>query len=254
MRNHTLPPSGWNAFNLIAGVCSIAGFFIAMPATDPTRSHATVLGLLSCGLLAALLHGAAWSTAEKIFQWEFGGGDGVRMPTGWEAIVLSLSMTLPLMVAPIAGQLLFPFFFDSQLVHVTVPRNHFIGSLAIIVLAAAGHVLLYGTPTLRFVGLKNLIFPIGASPNIPVAITMELIYGVIHFSTIAVSYRYIAFSAPIWDATKVSLPFALVWFFFLVGYILLLFPRSLAHPRWMGYRGVLSAFMLMVCLMFAMLV
>jgi hypothetical protein len=85
--------------SVIANFASIAGF--AFYLADRTSSIPTVSGpgalnrVLHLALLSAILYGILWSLAERLSGWDFGAGGGDKEPSGWSAVVLSLSITLP---------------------------------------------------------------------------------------------------------------------------------------------------------------
>ena len=82
----------------------------------------------------------------------------------------------------------------------------------------------------------------------------EMIYGVVHFSSIALVYQFIMHHTWFPDAkilTQVGI-FASIWFLVVATYILLFYPRSLAHRRWVEFRGIVAGVALLITLTFAM--
>jgi hypothetical protein len=127
------------------------------------------------------LYGILWSVANRIFGWDFGEGAGPDLPQGWEAVVLSLCTTLPLTIVPGA----FEFITRKQIV---LP-SHYRASALMIVAAAIGHVLLYGTRGPRIRGLRDRVFPSGSPLDPWAAVRMEAIYAVVHFVSTIFAYQ-----------------------------------------------------------------
>jgi hypothetical protein len=236
-------------------VSLLVAAFSLREASNVISTTALLFGLLATGLGAAVLHGVLWTIVDINCRWYFGSGGGSRMPTGWEAVLLSVTVTVPLIVVPPISQLLMRLFLDPQSAYFNIPARHYLAGIVVIACGAIGHLLLYGGPTFRFSGLKNLIFPIGAPPSRGVAIEMELIYACVHFSSIALVYQLVVHG--IWLPTFAMLfhlvIFAFVWFFFVVVFILLFYPWSLDHSRGREFRGLVSGIVLMVSLTCAML-
>lgn len=210
--------------------------------------------LLPIGLIAAGIHGVLWTSTERYFGWHFGAGGHTALPQGWEAVVLSLTLTLPLMFVPP----LYGFVMGSE---IAVPGRHYIYgyimvAFAVVMTAALGHLLLYGTKALRFHGLRNIIFPLDSPLNRWRALCMEAVYGLVHFSTIVFIYQEFSRSL-IWPPNvliiRATLLPAFFWFVCISAYILVKYPESLIDRTWIQVRGFLSAVLLMVALTGGML-
>jgi hypothetical protein len=158
--------------------------------------HNEMMTVLVIAGLSAAAHGGMWAAAEEYFGWEFGGGGGTSLPSGREAVILSLTMTVPLSIVPCiywVFHLAIPQWLPPQ---VAFPPNYILACLAMMCTAALGHLLLYGTKTqsLRFQGLKNIVFPLDFPPSRRRALIMEAIYAIVHFGSIALVFQLISHS------------------------------------------------------------
>src|SRR5207253_6719224 len=89
--------------------------------------------VLHLSVLTALAYGIVWSLSERVFGWTYGAGGGDVLPAGWSAIVLSLSVTLPLALIP---------FLYQTVTHVRVLLPfHWRAMFLVILLGAAAHLL-----------------------------------------------------------------------------------------------------------------
>ena len=94
--------------SVIANLASIASFSLYIAertSTLPTKSGLPNLNVvLHLAILTAIAFGVIWTLADLIFGCSFGAGGGDRLPAGWSAVVLSLSMTVPLAFIPFLYQ------------------------------------------------------------------------------------------------------------------------------------------------------
>src|SRR5437870_9303809 len=94
--------------SIVANLASIASFsfYIAERTSSlPTKSGLSGLNIvLHLTVLTAIAFGVLWSIAKRIFDWNWGAGGGDTPPSAWAAVVLSLSMTLPLAFVPFVYQ------------------------------------------------------------------------------------------------------------------------------------------------------
>jgi hypothetical protein len=210
------------------------------------RGSQRMQAIFMIGILAAIAHAVLWALSERLFGWNFGGG-GASLPQGLSAVVLSLTMTIPLIVVPALYERLF---------HTgIVCPGHWLGGALILVFSAFGHLILYGSKTVQFVGLRNLIFPLDASVWYR-ALPMELIYAVVHFSSIVLLYRVVvgAHSGPL--TIRALLPAFIacaIWLSAVSIMIFLKYPDSLVDQKWIEVRGVLNAIILMITMAGGML-
>lgn len=240
--------------NFWGSICSIAGFlytgrefleYLAVPpAGPPFLSGSTRLyTILFLGLVAAICFGVSWSLVERRFGWSFGAGGGDALPEGLSAVVLSLTLTIPLVLVPPVYQR----FVQTPV----VPPRHYVAGLAVIILAAIGHLFLYGSRMIGFPGMRTIVFPLGSPAHLGRAVLMEMIYCATHFGTIVLPYRIIVWSQyGHLDASVVlntALP-AVVCFFGITIYILVKYPGSLVDKTWIQVRGVVAGLLLLVTL------
>src|SRR5690242_6421015 len=52
------------------------------------------------GMVAWIVQGVSWAAIEFIMGWRFGAGGGTAMPTGLQAVILSLTVTIPILGIP----------------------------------------------------------------------------------------------------------------------------------------------------------
>ena len=239
--------------NLWGSICTIVVFvfggrefvlnLMAPSAGSLLTGTPRLFTILFLGLLAAVCHGVAWSLAELWFGWSFGAGGGDALPEGASAVVLSLTMTLSLVLVP-------PVYQKLAETSVVLPRHYF-AAVAVIVLSAFGHLVMYGSRAIGFSGIRNIISPLGAPAHLSRAIFMELIYCVMHFGLIVLPYRVIVWSqfgsldASVLWSTALA---AIVWFFGINIFILLRYPGSLTDKTWIQVRGVIAGLLLVITL------
>jgi serine/threonine protein kinase len=238
--------------NVLGG--ELKGEYKVMLKTTPPRASSQALTgpqrlqvIFWIGVAVTIAHGVLWALAERLGAWNFGGG-GASLPQGLSAVTLSLTMTVPLIVVPSVFERVF---------HTSIisPR-HWIGGALIVVFSAFGHLILYGSKTIQFVGLRNLIFPLDISEWYR-ALPMELIYAVVHFSSIVLLYRVVVGSKSGPLTARALLPALIACLIWLSGdsiFIFLKYPASLADSRWIEVRGFLNATMLMMTLTGGMLI
>jgi hypothetical protein len=220
--------------------------------TTPRKASPQVLigfprmqAILWIAVAVALGHAILWALAERLFGWNF--GEGTSLPQGFSAVILSLTMTVPLIVVPP----LYEHLFHTSIIS---PR-HWLGGALIVLFSAFGHLILYGSKTVQFVGLRNLIFPLGVSEWYR-ALPMELIYAVMHFSSIVLLYRVVVGSQSGPLTVRALLPALIacsIWLSADVIFILLKYPASLADTQLAVVRGFLNAITLMMTLTGGML-
>jgi hypothetical protein len=193
-----VPANGWlkENINLLGGVCSIATVaptlwgFIRQLVTPTTVSAIAagpgrLLTILVIGGLAAAAHGVLWSGTELAFGWQFEAGGHELLPSGWSAIALSVTQTLPLVALPVLYQA-----FSGVRI---VPANHVIAGVVAIAAAAVGNLVMYGAGS-SFKGLRRRLAP-GLELTRGRAIALEALWATMHFGCTAVVYRAVV-SAP----------------------------------------------------------
>ncbi len=237
------------AIGLVGSIASIIalGYLIA-DRGHPNARLTRFSILLPLGVLAALVHAALWAITERVFSWKFGAGGSGLLPHGWSAVALSLTVTIPLILIPPAYQAV-----ARQ--KVTLP-NHWVAALFVLPLCALAHVLMYGFPSIGFVGLSQMISPPAGPTTLGAGLARELVYSCTYFALIVFPYRLIvrpASSSIIFDdlLRRTVLP-AFVFVFGMMMFILLRYPESLNENTWVQVRGVLSGLFLLSCLCIGM--
>jgi hypothetical protein len=232
--------------SVIANFASIAGF--AFYLADRTSSIPTVSGpgalnrVLHLALLSAILYGILWSLAERLSGWDFGAGGGDKEPSGWSAVVLSLSITLPLAIVPyVYGRVT-----RDPVIH----PLHWKAMIVVIMLGAGAHLLLYGTRSVRPNGLRHWIVPSRQRPSFASGLLLELVYSITYFSIIVLPYRIIV--DPTGPLRQLLLGRTLlscsVFFFGMTLFIALRYPDSLRDRTWIQVRGIVGGTLMMFCL------
>jgi DNA-binding winged helix-turn-helix (wHTH) protein len=210
-----------------------------------TGSSGRLQPILWIAIAVAMAHSVLWALAERLFGWNF--REGILLPQGFSAVVLSLTMTVPL----IFGPPLYEHLFRTRIIF----SRHWLGGALIVVFSALGHLILYGSKTIQFVGLRNLISPLGI-PGEYRALPMELIYAAVHFSSIVLVYRIMVDS----QSRRVTMRSlgptfiaCLIWLSCDSIFIVLKYPASLANGQIILLRGFLNASTLMMTLAGGML-
>jgi hypothetical protein len=232
--------------SVLANFASIAGF--AFYIADRTSSLPNVSGpealnrVLHLAVLSAILYGVIWSLAERVFGWNYGAGGGDTEPSGWSAIVLSLSMTLPLAFVPFAY---------GKVVRVTVIHPlHWRAILFVVLLGAGAHLLMYGTKSRIPNGIRHRIVPSRQHPPFSSSLLLELVSSITYFVFIVLPYRIIVDPAEplrqlILGRTLLSCS---VFFFGMTLFIALKYPGSLRDRTWIQVRGIFGGLLMMFCL------
>ena len=130
-----------------------------------------VLRVAALGVATSVVHAVLWRCAEAKFGWDFSAGGRDKLPTGWQAAVLSATITFPLVIIPPLFQ-----FVSGYELFVSIGA-HFWAGTGMIVTGALGHILLYGTRTPYYIGLRNAIYPLEAPLNLTRGIVMEAVYA-----------------------------------------------------------------------------
>lgn len=235
---------------VVGFISSILGIieFIRTRADSVTPQYNSIHMLLWAGFATACLHGVCWRFIDSYFGWEFWGGGRGALPKGWQAISLSFSMTLPILIGPP----LFAYIFGG----IVLPPFHYAGATLAIIMAALGHFLLYGTKQDGFIGLKFRIFPLDGQALLGRAVKMEFVYAAVHFSSILLAYRIVAYGISIptaIDAFLISAAAGMLWAVFVSSLIFLMYPKTLTENRIVEVRGTLNATVLMMVLVAGML-
>lgn len=232
--------------SVIANFASIAGF--AFYIADRTSSLPSVSGsdalnrVLHLAVLSAIFYGVLWSLAERFLGWNYGAGGGDTEPSGWSAVALSLSMTLPLAFVP---------FVYGKVTRVPVIHPlHWRAILFVVLLGAGAHLLMYGTRSRIPNGLRHWIAPSRQHPPFPSALLLELVSSLTYFGFIVLPYRLIV--DPTEPLRELILGRTLlscsVFFFGMTLFIALKYPGSLRDRTWIQVRGIVGGLLMMFCL------
>lgn len=89
------------------------------------------------GIVASIIQGVSWALIESSQGWDFGAGGGTRMPTGIQAVILSLTLTIPLLALPIIYQ-------AGSGRHIMLD-HHLSRSCMVVAGMAVAHIFMYGT-------------------------------------------------------------------------------------------------------------
>jgi hypothetical protein len=234
------------------GVASVAGLVvsIAIPALQgigTSGDPATLRGLerlaviLVLGLAASIAYGILWIVVQKFFDWDL--SEATKMPTGWQAALLSLCLTVPITFVPAIYQ-----YVSGSLI---ISARHFwFAALVMNFSSAIGHILWYGTTMPPARGLRKMTFPTGTPPDRGQYVRMELTATLTHFlSTVAV-YRLAADNREsLFGASSVVMPTLVSGTFFFCGicaYSLLKYPDSVTDGTWAQVRGFLAGLLLSI--------
>lgn len=219
----------------LASIASIAAYIGDRTSSFPTKSGPEALNVvLHLAILTAIVYGVLWSVAERIFGWKYGAGANDTPPSGWSAVVLSLSMTLPLTFVP--------FLYQKATKITVVSPLHWRAMLFVVLLGAGSHLLMYGATSEIPNGLRQRIAPAGKHTPFASALLLEVVYSVSYFGFIVPPYRItVNPNGPVIELVigRTLLP-CLVFFFGMTVFIALKYPGSLRDPTWIQVRG--SAF------------
>jgi len=234
------------AVALIVGVIAIVWKLLEAPNESNVLSgYERALTAIALGLFAAGLYGVFWRIIELIFGWQFGSGIG-GLPKGFQAVALSLATTLPLLILPPVFQLAT----SKQLV---LPM-HYPASAAMIITAAVGHLLLYGSYTPEFRGLRNILLPFGIdTADLPRAIAMEGVYAIVHFVSTVFVYQLVLhlFNLSLSELGAVTYKTFFSGLIFFLGastFVAICYPESIIESHWVAIRGIVNGAILMVAL------
>jgi hypothetical protein len=242
--NLAVPFAKFGSF--IVNVATLVGLGLYISDRRPTlatKSGPEALGIVVyLTLLVAIFYGVLWIAAEWIRKSDYGAGGTGKMPAGWGAVVLSLTLTVPLGIIPVAYQRLTG-------VGIVYPL-HWRAFFILLLLGAGSHLLIYGTDSEKPNGLRQRILPEGSAPDYSRAVFMEVAYGLIFFSLMVIPYRLIANptqSIPDLIFGRTLLP-AVTFICGMAFFIVIEFPHSMNDPRWIQTRGLIGGILTAFCL------
>ena len=228
-------------FLTLATLATLTSLVLQILHQDSASSTPGTSGLnvvVHLGGLTAIGYFILWALAERIFGWEYGSGGGDSLPTGWSAIVLSLSATLPVVLIP-------PFYQAVTRINV-LPPFHWRASIIMIFLGIFSHLLMYGTSSN---GIRQRYAPTGDYSTFYIAVLLEAIYTTVYFGFIVFPYRFIAQPADsvITLLLKRTLLPAFFYFSCMLLFSALKYPGSLHNRTWIQVRGFLAGILMMFC-------
>lgn len=224
--------------SLIPVFGSIAGFFtqIVQPSANyPNLSSFDRFNIIiHLSILTAIFYGIIWTTIEKIFKWKYGAGGHGLLPRGFSSIMLSLSLLIPALTIP---------YFYEKLVNVKIlPPNHLKTGIIVILFNSFIHLLLYGTDSKYFLGIRHIIYSLKA-PLIRIHLIDEFVHSILNIGLTVVVYKIFITPNFTFSDTTITLKIifsALIVFFGVAGYIILKYPDSLEEETWIQVRGVIA--------------
>jgi hypothetical protein len=161
------------------------------------------------------------------------------MPTGRSALILSLSVTLPLALVPfLYGRI-------SKIPVIVLP-GHWRAIVYVIVLGAVGHLVMYGT---NANGIRQRLSPNGEYQSATSGLLLEAIYTFVYFAAIVLPYRLVVSpSSSLADLLifRLLLP-GLTFFLAMTLFIAFMYPDSLHDRTWVQMRGIVSGLVMMLC-------
>ena len=236
-------------------LCSVAGTLVTFAALiysfsrlSPSRpAMAGVSGfniILHLALLTWVAYGILWRAAEKLFGWDFGAGRGDRAPSGWSAVILGLSMTLPLAFIPAVYQ---------SVLGVGILRPlHWIAMLVVITVGVLAHLVMYGTKANPPNGIRSLFTTSADYRSYASAVLLESIFSILYFFSIVFLYRLIVARTSVRELLIARTLMPAATFFFVMTIFEAFVPESLQDRTWTQLRGVVSALVMMFCFCYGM--
>lgn len=185
-------------------------------------------------VLSWLTYGVIWASIDRFFQWQFGPGTGGRLPAGWSAIGLSMSVTVPLTLIPLLLQ---------DLANIgLVTDQHAKGMACVTVFGAIAHLLMYGTRSAPPNGIVERIRPFGQTVSNSSAVLCEVAYGVVFFTLMIIPYRLMVDGqTALWKLLVVRTALPALLFVSIMSALILLMPAVVNDPKSTGVRGIIGA-------------
>jgi hypothetical protein len=194
--------------------------------------------LFYLSVATAICHGVCWILTERLFDWQY--GVGPRIPTGWPAATLSLSLTLPLL----AVALLYGPAFGTRIV---APRHAYASCFAIVG-GATAYLLLFGIGHDWFPGLRAIVLRHFENHPVRAEVLATAAYAAILVPFISIPYRFAAHGLTAFPSGRAALllgpPLLASVFTFgcIAAYVLLVQPNAveLKRPEWIHLRGFVA--------------
>jgi hypothetical protein len=191
-----------------------------------------------CVYSAAICHGLAWVLTERVTGWRY--KVGPRTPKGSSAVILSLSLTIPVVVVPVVYQAMFG--------TIVVPPRHAHGAIFSLVGGASAYVILFGTRKRSFPGVRTSI--LRSLPVRPLRgeVLATAAYAAVLIPLVAVPYRLVVYEPTLSLASQPALflgsPLLASAFTFgcIAAYVLVVQPTAqlLKDTTWIHVRGFVA--------------
>jgi hypothetical protein len=231
----------------LGAVAGILGLIVSIAQRSPSIPTMSGIGavnvVLHLTLLCAIAYGILWGTADKwIFKWNYGAGGGESLPSGWSAVVLSLSVTLPLALVPFLYQRITG-------IQVALLPTHWEAMLVVVVTGAVGHLVMYGA---KSNGVLQRFAPMGEYRSFDSGLLLEAIYSIVLFGCIVLPYRFVLNShAQMRDLLLIRLLIPCLAYLFGMMFFIT-FKYSPDDRKGIELRGIFAGVLLMSCLCAAM--
>lgn len=197
--------------------------------------------VIHLSIMTALCYAVLWTIAERVFNWKYGAGGGDVMPSGWSAVMLALSVIVPLAFVPPS--------YEAMTGIVVLLPSHWRAMLLVAPMAIAAHLAMYGTSSRSPNGIRALFAsPTGEYPSWTIALIIEFAYSLLYCVSVVFVYRLVV--EPTGHVrelivTRTLLP--CVAFFFGMTLFIVFRPNALHDRTWIQVRGVISGLLMMFC-------
>jgi len=237
-------------FNQVSGISSIFGLVLTgVPLLKgvgqyvPTMAQLTTAErlnmILHLSLLTLIAHGFIWVSLEKVFGWDYATG---RIPKGFAAVMMSLSLTVPALTVPLLYQ--------SAMAKAVVSTNHLHGAVLGLAGGAIAYVVLFGIDDVVFPGIREILLHRFGQRPLTAETLATLAYALILIVLIATPYRLLVGpQTPAHIFLGRPILASLVTFFGVTAYILLKYPNSVRKTGyWVQLRGFIAGMFTVVSL------
>jgi len=197
--------------------------------------------VLHLGLLAAIFYGIIWKLADRINKWGIDAG-GDRAASGWSAVMLSLSLTIPLTFIP-------PLYQSITGVRV-VTSQHWVGMVIVVLLNIGAHLIMFGTKAVKRNGLRDWFMPGKKRISFPRYMVEELVWTTLLFVLAVLPYRLIVDNnGPLLEVLwgRILLPI-LVQISAMAVFSGIQYPSSVMDPKVINARGMICGTLTCICM------
>lgn len=229
----------------LAGFASLIVSFAQLSPSRPMMAGPAGLDIvIRLSIAAAVIWGILWRIADKKFGWEFGAGRGDAVPSGWSAVALGATMTVPLAVVPA----LYQYIFNTRIL---LPL-HWRAMLLVIPAGILANLVMYGSRSRPPNGIRSRFAPTPVYPSFTVGVMLELSYAAVYFSAVVLLYRLIVAHTSIRELVVARTMVPAGIFFFVMTIFITFVPESTRDSTWTQIRGIISALLLMFCFCYGM--